>query len=469
MEEFSQSLTRFVARILGGDGRHENLHRLTGGANMESWSFDYAGQGYVLRRSPSAELMAGRTYGHEVEAAIVRAAFAAGVKAPEIVGEIEPPDALGTGFAMLRVEAEVNPAKILANPVPSLLADLARELASIHAVPLASLPDIPSPDAISLVAELKARFVEYGGDRPVMALAFKWLEDHIPAPVAPVLLHGDFRMGNIMADTNGLAAVLDWELAHLGDRHQDLAFGCINSWRFGYIDRPAFGIGVLADFWAAYARESGVAADPARFRWWLVYSTLWWGICCLQMAEIWRSGLDASLERAVIGRRASETEVDLLMLLEEDAPEIEKHRHAEPVSPGGDFVPASNFAAPEGINTLRQFQGDDEGKIRVGEPSASELLEAISRWIEADIKPSAQGRNRFMVAVALNAIGMLRREAENGVDIHDKALSDELQTGAKSLATPGLLSKLRHDALAKLAADQPKYSALAKARAIWWA
>jgi aminoglycoside phosphotransferase (APT) family kinase protein len=443
MEEFSQSLTRFVARILGGDGRHENLHRLTGGANMESWSFDYAGQGYVLRRSPSAELMAGRTYGHEVEAAIVRAAFATGVKAPEIVGEIEATDALGTGFAMLRVEAEVNPAKILASPAPSLLADLARELARIHAVPLASLPVIPSPDAISLVAELKARFVEYGGDRPVMALAFKWLEDHIPAPVAPVLLHGDFRMGNIMADANGLAAVLDWELAHLGDRHQDLAFGCINSWRFGYIDRPAFGIGALADFWAAYERESGIEVDPARFRWWLVYSTLWWGICCLQMADIWRSGLDASLERAVIGRRASETEVDLLMLLEEDA--------------------------PEGVKTLKHVQRDDERNMRVGEPSAPELLEAISHWIETDIKANAQGRNRFMAAVALNAIGMMRREAENGVDIHDKALSDELQTGAKSLATPGLLSKLRHDALAKLAADQPKYSALAKARAIWWA
>lgn len=437
---FDIRLQRFVSRALGGDGAYQNLQRLTGGANMESWSFDYVGRGYVLRRSPSAEMMAGRTYGHDVEAAIVRAAFAAGVKAPEIRGEVEANDALGTGYLMSRVEAEVNPTKILANAAPSLLPDLARELARIHAVPLGKLPDIPAPDASTLLSDLKARFVEYGGDRPVMALAFKWLEDHVPPRVETVLLHGDFRMGNIMANENGLAAVLDWELAHLGDRHQDLAFGCINSWRFGYIDRPAFGIGMLADFWAAYETDSGVPVDAMRFRYWLIYSSLWWGICCLQMAQIWRSGLDATLERAVIGRRASETEIDLLMLLEEDAP-LEQRASID-----------------LSLSTAAR---------RMGEPSSAEMLEAISGWIENDIKPDAKGRDRFMAAVAINAIGMLKREAENGIDIFDKALSDDLLAGRQSLATPGLLAKLKRQSLIKLAADQPKYSALQSARALW--
>lgn len=434
------AITAFVRRILGGQGAVENLQRLTGGANMESWSFDYAGAGYVLRRSPSAELMAGRAYGHDVEAAIVRAAFAAGVKAPEIVGEIDPTDQLGTGYLMRRVEAEVNPARILANPPASLHADFARELATIHAVPLATLPALPETSAASLYSDLKARFVTYGGDRPVMALAFRWLEERLPSPVAPVLLHGDFRMGNIMADADGLAAVLDWELAHVGDRHQDLAFGCINSWRFGHIDKPAFGVGQLEDFWQAYAEQSGVQVDPERFRWWLVYSTLWWGICCLQMAEIWRSGLDSGLERAVIGRRASETEVDLLMLLEEDAPESENG----PVEP---------IAAADAR--------------RMGEPSIAEMLEAIASWIETDIKPAATGRERFMASVALNALGMLQREAATPVDIHDKALADALLSGEMGLATPGLLARLKAQSLAKLAADQPKYSALGAAMQKW--
>lgn len=434
------AVTAFVRRILGGHGAVENLQRLTGGANMESWSLDYAGAGYVLRRSPSAELMAGRAYGHDVEAAIVRAAFASGVKAPEIVGEIEATDQFGTGYLMRRVEAEVNPARILASPPPALLADFARELAAIHAVPLDTLPALPETSAASLSSDLKARFLTYGGDRPVMALAFRWLEERLPSPVAPVLLHGDFRMGNIMADADGLAAVLDWELAHLGDRHQDLAFGCINSWRFGHIDKPAFGVGQLEDYWRAYAKESGGPVDPERFRWWLVYSTLWWGICCLQMAEIWRSGLDSGLERAVIGRRASETEVDFLMLLEQDAPEVERG----PVEP------------PPAFNARR-----------MGEPSTVEMLEAIASWIESDIKPAATGRERFMASVALNALGMLQREAATPVDIHDEGLAEALLSGAMGLATPGLLARLKAQSLAKLAADQPKYSALGVAAQKW--
>jgi aminoglycoside phosphotransferase (APT) family kinase protein len=440
MAEIAASLQHIMLRATGVEAPVENVVRLSGGANMESTSFDHAGFGYVLRRAPSAEFMAGRVYGHDVEAAVVRAAFAAGVKAPEVVAELLPGDTIGTGYVMRRVEAEVNPAKILSAPPPSLLNDFAREAARIHAIPIDCIPALPQPTPAELLGEMRERFALYGGDRPVFALAFRWLDDHVPAPVAPVLLHGDFRMGNIMVDTGGLAAVLDWELAHLGDRHQDLAFGCINSWRFGHIDRPAFGVGQLEDLWAAYARESGVAVDPARFRWWLVYSTLWWGLCCLQMAEIWRSGADAGLERAVIGRRASETEVDLLMLLEDDAPEAER-----------------------GLIALPQ----PTSARRMGEPSSVEMLEALAQWVEDDVKPGAQGRDRFMAAVALNALGMLKREAEQPAEVHDKPLSNALLDGTVGLATPGLLAKLKVAALMKLAADQPKYSALAKARAMW--
>lgn len=438
--DFVSNLTRFVRRLLGGSGKPDELHRLTGGANMESWSFDYDGNGYVLRLSPSAAMMAGRVYGHDVEAAVVRAAFAVGVKTPEIVGEIELCDNLGTGYLMRRVEAEVNPARILANSATTLLNDFARELAAIHAVPLSTLPSLPEAGGAILLAELKARFISFGGDRPVMALALKWLEDHMPVPVQCTLLHGDFRMGNIMVDAKGLAAVLDWELAHLGDRHQDLAYGCINSWRFGSIDRPAFGIGQLREFFAAYEKESGTTVEPDRFRWWLVYSTFWWGVCCLQMADIWRSGLDVGLERTVIGRRASETEVDLLLLLEEDAPANERGSIT--------MLPTLDIR-------------------RIGEPSATEMLEALATWIEADVKSTAQGRDRFIASVAINALGMLQRELANPAAIHDKALSEDLLAGRKSLATTGLLAQLKVQSLAKLAADQPRYSALAVAKHKW--
>jgi aminoglycoside phosphotransferase (APT) family kinase protein len=448
MVDIIPALTSIMIRLTGKRGAVTGLTRLTGGANMESSSFDYAGRGYVLRRAPSAEMIAGRPFGHDVEAAIIRAAVAGGVKAPIILGELAESDGIGTGYVMERVEAEVNPAKILAEPPPALTQDLARELARIHAlVPSFAIDEdllgrIPVLDTATALADLKARFNGYGGDRPIQALAIRWLEDHLPSPTPPVLVHGDFRMGNLMVGENGLAAVLDWELAHLGDAHEDLAYGCMTVWRFGHIDRPAFGVSDLATYFAAYEAESGIKVDPARFRFWLIYRTLWWALGCMQMADIWREGIDRSLERAVIGRRTSENELDLLMLLEEDAPETQ--RLAMTLSPP--------------IDARRQ-----------GETSTAEMLEAITEWITHDIKPRAEGHDKFKVAVALNALGMLTRDAANPVDVHDKALSDDLIHGRITLASPGVLAKLRRLALAKLGNDVPKYAALAKARAMWGA
>ncbi len=447
MESLADRLNGLMTRITG-PGTLRDLARLSGGANMESWAFDWVLAGgdtleLVLRRSPSDALMAGRTYGHDIEAALVRAAHDAGTLAPRVVGELTPTDDMGSGYVMQRLKGDVSPPAVLAQPAPGLLDDIAAQLALIHAMDVSALPQgLATLQPHAALAELHRRFVEdYGGDRPVMALALRWLADHCPEDVAaPVFLHGDFRIGNLMADAHGLSAVLDWELCHLGDRHQDLAFGCITSWRFGHIDRPAFGLCPFEQLWAAYERVSGVAVDEGRFRWWLVYSTLWWGMCCLQMASIWRSGADRSLERAVIGRRTSETEVDLLLLLEDDAPASERVPIDLPHPP-----------APRAL----------------GEPSAPELINAISEWLAQDIKPGAQGRDRFMVAVAINALGMLGREAAALPDVIDKALSDDLLSGKQGLATPGLLARLKTQSFAKLATDQPKYPALAQARQKW--
>ena len=436
-------LAKALARMAGGAALPlSNLARLSGGANMESWSFDWGGAGYVLRRAPSAEMMEGRPFGHDVEAALVRAARAGGVLAPEVVGELHADDGLGTGYVMKRVEAEVSPPKILADPPASLIDDLARELARIHAI--APRDDIPLPhmDTAAALADLKTRFAAYGGDRPIIALAIKWCEDNLPAPSDPKLVHGDLRMGNVMVAPDGLAAVLDWELAHWGDPHEDLAYGCMTVWRFGHIDKPAFGCADLDSYFAAYEALGGGTVDRARFRFWLVYRTLWWALGCMQMGDIWRSGVDRSLERAVIGRRTSENELDLLLLLEEDAPEAEKA--------------AVTLDTPAPVR-------------RAGEPSAVELLEALRDWIDTDVKAKAQGREKFIAAVAMNALGMLIREQENPVTLYDKALSDDLLSGAQSLATPGLLQRLRKAALTKLANDVPKYAALDAARRTWMA
>jgi aminoglycoside phosphotransferase (APT) family kinase protein len=446
MSELVEPLAAFMARIVG-PGALGGLARLSGGANMESWAFEWGGGSYVLRRAPSAEFMQGRPYGHDVEAALVKAAHAGGVKAPEVVGVLTEGDGIGTGYVMRRVMAEVSPAKILADPPPSLLADLGRELARIHALPRAVIPHaIPLMDTAAALAELKARFLSYGGDRPAIALAIRWCEDHLPAPAAPpVLVHGDYRMGNIMVDVaegaGGLAAVLDWELAHLGDPHEDLAFGCMTVWRFGQLDRPAFGVGGIEEYFAAYEAAGGASVDRERFRFWLIYRTLWWALGCLQMGAAWRSGADTAVERVVIARRTAEQELDLLLLLEAEAPEAERDRALPPVS-----------AAPP---------------APTGEPLNREIVQAVRDWLAEAIKPGATGHAKFEVAVAMNALGIVMRGLDAGVRAEDRPLAEALLADTATLAEPGLLAKLRRAALDKCAVDSPKYAALARARENW--
>ena len=175
---------------------------------------------------------------------------------------------------------------------------------------------MPVLDAAATLAWYEAVFRRTGACRPVLELAFRHLRACLPPPVAPCLVHGDFRTGNIMVDPRaGLVAVLDWELAHMGDPAEDLGWLCVNSWRFGAVERAVGGFGDLADLLAAYAQAGGAPVSPARVHYWQMVGSLKWAVMCLMMYEIFRSGADASLERAAIGRRVSECEADLLHLL----------------------------------------------------------------------------------------------------------------------------------------------------------
>ena len=432
-------LTRALGRV--GMPAPTGLERLSGGANMESWRFSAGAADCVLRRAPSLEMIAGRALDHSGEAALIRAAERAGVTAPEVLAELTPDDGIGSGFVMRCLPGTPDPAAILQTEDPGvLLAELAGELAAIHRIPIAGLP-APVMDTAAALADLRARFLDYGGDRPILALALNWLECNLPAPAAPRLVHGDFRLGNLLVDQGRLTGVLDWELAHLGDPHEDLAYGCMTVWRFSRPDRPAYGLGSVAALTAAYTAAGGAAFEPARFRFWLIYRTLWWALGCLQMGQMWRSGADRSLERVVVARRTAEQELDLLLLLEAQAPAGERVRK----------LPA---AAPPLSPSL-------------GEPSAAEILTAVSEWLGSDIRPLVSGRGQFDLAVARNALGIVTRELDQRPLASDAALAAELLSGAADLATPGVLARLRRLALGKLTADMPKYPALAAARALW--
>ncbi|WP_108790047.1 phosphotransferase [Erythrobacter sp. Alg231-14] len=438
-DELLLGLERVCARA--GIGAPSTPQRLTGGATMESWRFACGADAYVLRRAPSLEFMEGRPFGHDVEAAIIRAAFAKGVTAPEVVAELTPDDDIGSGFVMRALPGTPNPKEILAmDDAAGLLKEAARDLARTHSIGRTDLPGaVPVMDYREAIADLKSQFYEAGGDRPIIALGLKWMEDNCPDPCDPVLIHGDYRMGNLLAEPGKLTGVLDWELAHFGDPHEDLAFGCMAVWRFARYDRPALGLGSLEEYFAAYEAESGVKIDRDRFRYWMIHRTVWWAMGCLRMAEQWRTGADRMLERVVISRRTSEQELDLLMLLEEDAPAEERRPALE----------------------IEDILDDEDG-----EASNGEIATAISEWLST-IKDKMEGHDRFQLAVARNALGMIARDDSILAFSSDLQLADEISDGEKSLETPGLLTQLRLDGLNKLLGDVPKYPALDAAGEKW--
>ena len=440
VEELSDGLTRVCARV-GLGTLSCDPQRLTGGAVMESWRFAAGGSDYVLRRAPSLAFMEGRPYGHSTEAALIEAARAKGVTAPEVVAVLEEADGLGSGFVMRALPGTADPKIVLACDEPDgLLRGIARDLARIHRLRPGDVPKgVPVMNYHAAIADLKAQFMDAGGDRPIIALGLKWLEDNCPSPIEPVLNHGDYRMGNLLVEGSRLTGVLDWEIAHFGDPHEDLAFGCMAVWRFARYDRPALGLGSIADYIAAYEAEAGVTIDLARFRFWTIYRTVWWALGCLKMAAQWRSGADRMLERVVISRRTSEQELDLLLLIEEDAPEAER---ARPIVLDIPAVPQ-------------------------GEATDGELAQAIFEWL-GTVKNRFEGHDRFQYAVARNALGMISRFSLGSIPVTENPdLSARLLAGNASLSDPDVLAELRGGILAAVAQDVPKYPALSAARQKW--
>ncbi len=308
-ESVASVMATVAGRHFGGPATIEHLVRESGGASRQTWSFDAVvngeRHGLILRRDPPTLSPA--------------AASPPGGRSTSF--ELSPADGLGEAYVMRRIGGTAIARKLLRDPPYEtargrIAVQLGEILARIHATDLATLPPLAHREAADHIAGLRHQLDLLGQPQPVFELALAWLDRRKPAPTAkPVLVHGDYRTGNYLADETGVTAILDWEGAHLGDPIEDLGWLCVKSWRFGAVDKPAGGFGSREALWAAYECAGGAKVDPARAHWWEVFGTARWGIICHNQAFRHLSGSIKSMELASIGRRAVETEVDLLQLL----------------------------------------------------------------------------------------------------------------------------------------------------------
>ncbi len=292
------------------------LRRLSGGASRETWRFHADDADYVLQRVRN-----GMPNGLGAEPAVLRAAFAAGVPVPELVVDGSQMTELERPFMIVRaVGGETIARKILRDEEFSvarknLVGQLGRAAAQLHRIQPHDVPGLIVEDQIH---RYRTALDTVGEPHPVFEATFRWLEQNMPPATGTSVVHGDYRLGNVMVDSNGLSAILDWELSHLGDPMEDLGWLCVRAWRFGGA-HPAAGLGTYEELFNAYEAESGIRPDFDVVRWWEILGTLKWGIICISQAHTHLSGLVRSHELAAIGRRVCENEYDLIELLLEGA------------------------------------------------------------------------------------------------------------------------------------------------------
>ena len=329
MTDVEERLAALAPTLAGGEARIADLSLLTGGASMETWAFTLMppsgeSRALILRRgnSPLAT-HPGNKPPLRIEAELIAAAVTHGVPAPEVVHICDAADGLGEAYVMARVSGETLGKRIAADPAfDTIRAKLARQcgaaLARIHATP--PVEGLAALDVRTTLANYEETWRASGAVRPTIEAAFRWLERRVPETTDLTLVHGDFRNGNLMVDpTTGLAAVLDWELAHVGDPAEDIGWICTNSWRFGRPEHRVGGFGDLDDLLAGYEAAGGAPIAPERVDFWQMLGSLKWGVMPTMMHARWAADPTAGPERGVIGRRLSETEADIVAIIERSA------------------------------------------------------------------------------------------------------------------------------------------------------
>lgn len=311
-----------------------DLGQLSGGASRETWSFDAVlvdGQRIplILKRDPlifqedgsftTIETPLG--VGRITEGLLIRLAAKAGTPAPEVPFFLQPDDRTTAGFVSQRLEGEALGGRILrreqfARARPKLAFECGFAAARFHSIPITELPQMPSLDTAQEFDYYHTTMNSFGQPQPGFEYGFRWLEERCElAGESMALVHGDFRNGNILVDAEGLRGVLDWEMAHVGNPLLDLGWMCVPAWRYGIHEKTVGGFGDVKELLDGYEAGGGGRIDPQAVQFWEVFGTIRWGIICMIMAFHHINGTERSLENAAIGRRAAETEYDLLQLM----------------------------------------------------------------------------------------------------------------------------------------------------------
>jgi len=454
--EFEEKLERVLLAQFDGCTGLDAVDRLSGGASQETYRIIInltAGiRTLCLRRAAGGGYDELRRPGLAGEALLMQLARKSGVPAPEVYYVLQRTDDLGGGFIMEWLEGEALGSRILrdekyAELRSGLAYECGRITARIHNIDvdttgLRAHLQVLTPE--NYVRETWEHYQAYNIPQPMIDYIGQWLIRNLPKSHRETLVHNEFRNGNFMVSSEEVVGVLDWEIAHIGDPIRDLGWLCTNAWRYGE-SLPVGGFGTYEDLLSGYEEESGIRVDPLQVQFWEVFGSFWWSVTCLGMAESFRNGPDGSIERAMIGRRAAEGQIDCVNIL----------------------MPGAIMEEPE------------SSMENLDSPRTDELLTEVSSFLRDEVMTSTQGRTRFLARVAANAVDLAKREVEHLSEYRNWELAslqsmfgsseDELEVlrwrlvkklreDEVDLKDEQLRSHLRQTVANQVALDHPSYS-----------
>lgn len=438
--KLSEALERMLGAPITG------LRRLSTGASRETWSLSAQGKALILRRDPPHHPDAA---GMAREAECFQACARAGVPIPELVAHGDGTDGIGSPYLLMEhLDGETLPYRLLrddrwAEVRPKLTRQFGEILGRIHAIRPADVPTLEHHgDALD---RLRETHDSYGEARPALELIFRRLDRTRPEPVEPTLVHGDFRNGNLLVDDSGVRAVLDWELAHIGDPREDLGWLLARAWRFGSAPEVG-GFGSVEELLDSYGRPTGTVPDLQAVRWWEAYACAQWAVYCRLQAERHLGGGEQSVEMAVLGRRIAEAEHDALLTL----------------GLTGDQVITDPMHDPAPVERPALYD----------RPTIDELLDAVAGFLREELTTD-DARSAYLAKVAANALTIARRELRVGqadraahrarLDAlgcaDDSDLAAGIRDGRFADDDPAVVSAVRSSITAQVAVANPRYLA----------
>lgn len=320
-----EDLLAAVRRRLGAATRLENIEVPTLGGSNRTVIFDALEAGGARRRLVSRQETYRGPHSPFLDPSdqyrVMELVHAEGFPVPRPVFAYDEADAMGAGFVTEFADGETLPKRIIesaefADVRPRLARQFGELLARLHALPVAAYSFLASrADSIDVLDAQRRRIDAYGRPRPALELALRWLERERPPAADPVLLHGDFRIGNLLVGPRGINAVLDWECSHLGSRVEDMGWLGLRSWRFGRPDLPVGGIAPWQPFLEAYEGAGGRRVERDHLRWWNLFGFVRWTVLNLMQGFGHTSGTRRGLVFAACGRNADLIEYELLMTL----------------------------------------------------------------------------------------------------------------------------------------------------------